>query len=239
MKRPSQIDRSAVRIALKLVCTADPPDWLTDAVCGPAMLSVIARARDGTEAQPLRADQTAALESVRLAAKCLRKAMSDWNTTQLLDNALPSGSMAADLPREPAPGFPELTAALIDIERRAAVARDHLATVQGRGRGHAMRAGTAHTLTAPETLCAVLLCEIWTCIHGLRPGKDNSAAQDACDLLWLAAGAASDGDRPENGRWRRWLLASKSACADTAPESLARSFANAVRGSLSFARTAA
>lgn len=239
MKRPSQIDRSAVRIALKLVCTADPPDWLTDAVCGPAMLSLVARARDGNEAQPLRADQTAALECVRLAAKCLRKAMSDWNTTQLLDNALPSGSMAADLPREPAPGFPELTAALIDIERRAAVARDYLASVQGRGRGNAMRAGTTHTLAAPETLCAVLLNEIWKSARGHGPGKDNPVAQDACQLLWLAAGAASDGDRLDNGRWRRWLLVAKSACADAAPEGLARSFANAVRGSLSFAHTAA
>ncbi len=94
-----------------------------------------------------------------------------------------------------------------------------------------MRFGVRGSITSPEVMCAVLLCEVWLKMHGKLPYKDNDRAQAGCAGLWTAAGGEKASPKG-NGRWRYWIEQAVSIIAGDAPASVAKSWAGVIRAIL-------
>ena len=56
-----------------------------------------------------------------------------------------------------------------------------------------------------KRLCATMVREAWTVVHGVHPGEGNPDAHAACEALWMAAGGADAGPDDAGGRWVRPL----------------------------------
>jgi hypothetical protein len=66
----------------------------------------------------------------------------------------------------------------------------------------------------PRELCALIIIEAWTLVHGKPPGAHNLRVQGICDAYWRACGQAPIGKQGDPENWRRTMGA---ALKDNSP----------------------
>jgi hypothetical protein len=198
-------DRRSEEVARLIASSVPAPEWLKRAVS--ELTEAIRFCRDLPDPGPMRRR----LARVAMLADCLARELSQPGVGRFIAGASTDDTARliehlVELPGEQ--DGPYVARLLRQYRNLAWVAMKGIASKSGPAQtAWPLRAGHVSTdrMTA-ERLTGLVVAELWKVEHSKPPQEKDATAQNAAELLWVAAGG--DAIRPDAGldRWRRPLV---------------------------------
>lgn len=132
---------------------------------------------------PTRQETKKRLEQMAAAARLLREGLSEVSEDAPVFQIWPDGGGIAVLSHAQ-----QLCGNLDDIARRI---EERVNDLSGGGRGRAR--GQTFRHDSAKELCAGHIYWIWARLYEVEPRVTKNSVQNACEMLWKAAGGASPG----------------------------------------------